>query len=157
MVYHNTAIRAVVERLNLIPLKHIAQQPGVQTVFRFITYYTNGRAYHSASTLVHESSRTHSRLETIYSGFLNDRLIKRQIENERYQKFTNVIQQVQFDSLYFPVSDLMHTRTIWCIERATTSFSHRLIMNPHISHQPYCRIINAIDAYLPEAVREILQ
>ena len=157
MVYHNMAIRAIVERLNLISLKQLAQQPGVQTVFRFIAYYTDGRAYHSASTLTRESTSPHSMLETIYSGFLNDRPIKRHIDNERYQKFIDVIQQVKFDNLYFPVSDLMHSPTIWCIERATASFFHRLILSPHINQQPYCRIINAVDGYLYETVREIKQ
>lgn len=157
MVYHDTAIRTVVERLKLRPMKHIAQQPGVQTVYRFIAYYADGRAYHSASTLIDKSFRTEKHLEIVYSGFFNDRLIKRQIDKQGYQKFIAVLQASNFDKLQYPGSGLLYTPTIWCIEKATASFSHQITLNPHSNQEPFCRIINAIDGYLPEAVREIQQ
>ncbi|MGJ3240079.1 MAG: hypothetical protein ACFE0Q_15335 [Anaerolineae bacterium] len=157
MVYHGTTIRRVIERLNLPSLKYIAQQPGIQDVFRVIVHYVDGRAYDSVSTLVYEVGRDNAHLETIYAGFYDNQPIKRQIARTRYQQFITVLQRAKFDTLYFPNDTLLHTATVWAIERATASFSHLLILTPHCNQPPYCEIINAVDGYITEAIREIPQ
>lgn len=155
MVYHDTAIRTVLARLNLKPLKTLACQPGVQAVFRIVAYYADGRAYHSATTLIDNSQHENLTMESIFVGFFANKAIMREVSRERYQKFRDVLNQVHFDTLYFPTDKLLYTSTLWCIERATGTFSHQLILSPHISEKPYCLIINAIDDYLGDAVREI--
>lgn len=155
MVYHDAAIRAVIERLGLQPLKSLAQQPGVQTVYRIIAYYADGRAHHSVSTLWDKHGSPTLQMESIHAGFFKNKALIRQIDRDDYLKFRAVLNQTKFDTLYFPSEDLLHVSTIWCIERATGSFYHQLVLTPHTTKKPYIQIVNAIDGYLHDAIREI--
>jgi|GEM_PF-5909623 len=155
MDYQETAIRAVVERLNLESLKAVATRPGIQSAYRIIVSYADGRAYDSASTIIYITNQPHAIQETRYSGFLKNKAIKREIDLVNYRRFVKTLQNIQFDSLHFPVSELLHAPTIWYIERATGQFSHAVLLNPHISEKPYVLLTNIIDGILPDAVREI--
>lgn len=155
MVYHDAAIRNVMERLKLPAINTLAEQAGIQTVYRILVYYADGRAYHSAATLLYKARYRNPKMETAYLGFFDNQVIEHEIASKTYQKFTKMLQQAHFDSLHFPTERLLHSATIWCIERATGTFAHQVILTPHYNEKPYSLIINAIDSYLPQAVREI--
>lgn len=155
MDYQETVIRTVVERLNLASLKKLAQRPGVQSAYRIIVYYVDGRAYNSASTITYETNQPYARQYTQHVGFLNNRTLNHDIELSDYQRFVKTLQAIKFDLMHFPVSELRHTKTIWQIEKATGHFSHSVLISPHFPEKPYCILTNIIDGLLPESVREI--
>ncbi|MEO1164948.1 MAG: hypothetical protein AAFV98_14265 [Chloroflexota bacterium] len=155
MVYRDSAINTIQKQAQITPLRAFASQAAVQVVFRFTVYYVDGRAYNSVATLVQQANQDALSLETTFVGFCAGRPITRHISRTDFQTFMRVIQKSNFDTMYFPEDKLLHTATIWQVERATGQFYHSVVLNPHCHDKPYCVVVNAIDSYLPDAVREM--
>jgi hypothetical protein len=73
----------------------------------------------------------------------------------RAQSFVRTLQKTGFDRLpdqpdapYFGVD-------LWLVERAAGNFVKSVIIAPSKVRPPYTAVVNAIDGYLPEALREI--
>ena len=155
MEYQETVIRTVVERLNLDKLRKLAQRPGVQSAYRIIVCYSDGRAYDSASTIIYESNQPHAIQHIQYVGFLNNKTITHKIKLADYQRFVKTLQAIKFDTMHFPIARLQHAKTLWFIEKATGHFTHSVLISPHVAEKPYCLLTNIIDGLMPESVREI--
>lgn len=157
MTYHTSAIHSIQSRTKVAAIRDIATQPDVQTVWRITVYYVDGRAHNSVATLTQTTGQATLALVTHFVDFCDGRPIARQITQEAYRRLLAVLHGVQFDTMYFPESALLHTPTVWHIERATARFVHQLTLSPHCHDKPYCVVVNAIDSYLPDAIREICQ
>ena len=155
MVYHESAIHTIQKQAQIKPLRILASQAAVQVALRLTVYYVDGRAHNSVATLVKEANQDDLRLETHFIGFCAGRPITRHISQTTFQTLVAIIQKSNFDTMYFPEDKLLHTATIWFVERATGQFYHSVMLNPHYHDKPYCVVVNAIDSYLPDAVREI--
>lgn len=157
MSYHRRFIQSVEAKLDLNPLKQIASQPSVYTAFRIVAYYVDGRAYHSASTLTCKTIDSMATLDIQYLGFLNNHCIQVQIGKDSLEHFMKVIHNIRFDTLRYPENKLLNAPTLWNIQQVVGTFQHDVTLNPHDEEKPYCYLINAIDGYLSDAVREITQ
>jgi len=152
MVYHDTAIFALMDRMNVRHIKELGKQPGVQAIHRITAYYIDGRAQHSVATLYCANHAASHRLEVVYDGFLDHHPLIRSIAAENYDAFTTALHKARFDDLS---DQSAFTKTVWSIERSSGTFYRRVVLSPHSSDKPYCQITNAVDFYIPEAVREI--
>ncbi|MEM9951380.1 MAG: hypothetical protein AAF846_07265 [Chloroflexota bacterium] len=154
MTHFHRAIREIEEKLGLTSLKQLAKVAGVQTVFRIVSYYADNRAHHSVATIIcgrHEKPS----LEVQYLEFLDNQTIHHTIEQKALEQFMTIIHRVRFDTLTYPIEQLSHSQTIWSLQRAVGRFTHEVMINPHRQDKPYRYLINGIDGYLSDAVREI--
>jgi hypothetical protein len=154
MSYQPAFIYSLSTRFNLAPLKSLAVQTTIRALLRITAYYADGRAWHSVATLYDERGKA-PRLEVLYEGLQIEKALIYPINAAAWLSVQQAMTQAAFDTLR-DQSDLpKNLMTLWRIERAAGTFYHGLVLSPHKVMSPYSRLVNAIDAYLPEAVREM--
>lgn len=147
-------LRDIAERAGLPPLVKLARQPGVKTIYRVTVHYDRQRACNSAATLCCWKGRNPV-LEVIYQGRFHHKPITHPITEAHCEAFGSVLQKVNFDHLPDQPQLVLYGIDLWLVERAAGGFNKSVILSPNRPDVPYSSIVNAVDAYLPEAVREI--
>ena len=143
-----------VSRLEIPKLRQLAKQPGIQAVYRIVTYHADRHARHVVATIT-RTQYNDLTLEVIYEGVANHRPFTHDVSFSNYEKLLAVFQQVDFDQLSDQPKLPIYNRDLWMIERAAGTFYHCVVMSPDTPQKPYVTLINAVDAYIPEAVREV--
>jgi hypothetical protein len=148
-------LRSVADQLKLPSVKVIAQQPGVQEVYRITVHYFDGRACNSVATL-RRSSTVGIRLETVYQHALGEQPLVHQIEDLRFEAFVKAVKGLRFDKLPDqPNLPDHHSTDLWLIERAAGTFAHSVILAPELARDDYSMLANAVKHGLPEALRVV--
>lgn len=155
MKYHAAALRTVVDRTQAPNLKTLAQQPGVRVVHRLVVYYADGLARHIVATLISRTGSDDALLEVVHEGFFDNKARSHRISADHHAAFCAVLTRLNFDQLSDQPDTELERQTLWLLERASGSFYKSLLLSPHYIEPPYSGIVNAVDAYLPEAIREI--
>ena len=153
MVYHDAAIRSLIERVGVANVRDLCQQPGMQAVYRITVYAVSGRIRHSIATLLVSAQR--HKLEVVYDGLFEHQPLQYSINIAEYDAFVTTLRKARFDVLHDQANLLLSSDSIWQIERAAGSLHHQVILAPSKPEKPYSLLVNAIDAYLPQAIREI--
>lgn len=148
------ALQDFVERLNLLSLREIARQAGVQSAMRVTCYYRDGQTLNSCATLrcPQEGNCT---LELVREGWFDERPLRRSIGRDMIEKLNAAFSRAGFDRLDDQPATQQSVRVLWLVERAAGTFFHNVLLMPEIPQPPYSGIVNALDAYLPESIREI--
>lgn len=154
MSYQPAFIYSLTTRFNLVPLKTLAAQTTLRALLRITAYYADGRAWHSIATLIDERGKAPC-LDVVYEGLQVDKPLRYPISAASWLAVQQAITQSGFDRLRDQPDLPQHLKTLWRIERAAGTFYHGFVLSPHKAVLPYSRLVNAIDAYLPEAVREM--
>lgn len=155
MQYHAASMRAIAIRLGVPHLKYLSEKPAMTSLYRVTAYYVDGRARHSIGTLYHIAGNDEHRLDIIHEGFFNNRPRTHMISDERYTRLTAAFRRANFDTLPDQPPAPTSQMTYWLVERAAGAFYRGVLMSPHRPLMPYSIIVNAIDGYLLEAIREI--
>lgn len=143
----------IMERTQQPTLRAILRRPSIHSVHRITCYYADGSASNSIATLIHTSQST--TLDCLYEGLFGQRPLHYEISFDRYEHFCDVLHRVHFDRLYHQRNMPLHASTLWQLERGAAQYSHGIIMTPVTPPMPYSALVNAIDAYLPEAIKRI--
>ncbi len=151
---HASILREVANRCGLSPVKPIARQPGVRGVYRVTVYYGDARARNSVGTLV-RGALGNPTMEVVYHGRFDHRPLVYTLDADRYEAFALALQKTGFDRLPDQPHIPFYGVDLWLVERAAGEFLKSLVLAPSIVRQPYTTIVNLIDHYLPEALREI--
>jgi len=154
MSYQASFLYTLSGRFNLVPLQSLAKQTTLRALLRITAYYADGRAWHSIATLIDERGKT-PRIEVVYEGLNIEKPLVYPVSAAAWLAVQQAMTQVGFDTLRDQGDLPQNLMTLWRIERAAGTFYHSLVLSPHKSMQPYSRLVNAIDAYLPDAVREM--
>ncbi|MCU0511566.1 MAG: hypothetical protein MUE40_03255 [Anaerolineae bacterium] len=155
MKYHTPFMQSIVENAGVPAVKTLAAQPGCQGIWRIVVYYARGQARASVATLHQARGSAAARLEVVYAGFRDHRPLCYPIPAERVAALLLAGQQAGFDTLPDGREPAGLFRTLWLVERAAGSFYRAVMLSPHEPVMPYSRLINAIDACIPEAIREM--
>lgn len=155
MKYHTAFMQSLLENTGVLPLKTLAAQPDMKAVYRFVVYYADGRARHSVATLFDERGLSGARLEVVYAGFNGHQPMKYTIAPASVTALIDIFARVRFDRLPDGSTPAGRPRTLWLIERAAGTFYRAVMLSPHEPVLPYSSLVNAIDAYLTEAIREM--
>ncbi len=147
-------LRAVIEQANGQSLFKLAMQPSVKGVYRLTAFYPDRRAYHSVATLIY-TAYEEATLEVVYIGAFHNHPFIHTITWERLEPFESALRKAGFDKLHDQDEVSVYGEDCWLLERAAGSFSKSLLLAPHRIEQPYTAIVNAVDAYLPEMIREV--
>ena len=65
------------------------------------------------------------------------------------------MRQARFDRLSDQNGLSFTDRSLWLIQRAAGAYSHGIVVAPDKPQLPWSSIVNAIDQYLPQAIREV--
>lgn len=153
MVYHYHAIHALHERAAISHIKILARLPSMQAVYRITVYRLDAHSRNSIATLFY--SNTEQKLEMVYDGLFEQRPLIYTIKREQIEQFMQTLRQVRFDTLADQTQILLKSPVIWAVERAAGNLYHAVLLAPDMPEKPYSTIANAIDSYLPEAIREL--
>jgi hypothetical protein len=147
-------LRRIAEQLGCPPVKDIAAKPGIKAVYRVTVHYPDMHASDTVATLVHTGTGS-AVLETLYRGHFNNRPLRRHLDMSDYQAFSRIFTPILFDRLSDQPGILFYGATLWLIERGAGSFAKGVIIAPQTATEVYSKLLDAVHAYLPEAVREI--
>lgn len=153
MEFPAAPLRALAEAADLPHLKQAALRPGVRAVYRISVYYADDRARHSVATLWHALLED-LLLEVVYDGLFHNQPLHHTISEENFEHFVAVLNSIGFDKLPDQPDLTLLSSPLWLVERASGTFYKSVVLSPQQQTQPYIRLVNAIDAYLPEAIRE---
>lgn len=151
--YYEAALYGVVERTRQLSLRQLIKQPGIRGIHRVTCYYAHGQARHSVATLTH--TRSAIVLNCIYEGLFDQSPLMHSLSELEYERFCQVLHQVHFDRLAHQDNIPLNAPVIWQLERAAGQYIHAVMMTPTAPPMPYSALVNAIDAYMPQAIKPI--
>jgi hypothetical protein len=149
-------LRDIAHQTGLQSLVEIARQPGMKAVYRIIVRYADRQTHNSVATLRHVILETPV-LEVVYQGLFDHKPLTHTIDLQRFEAFMSVLQNTRFDRLPDQPNLPFYGVELWLVERAVGGFYKSVILSPNQQDVPYTSIVNAVDAYLPEAVRKVAQ
>jgi len=154
MAFTGSSLYEVADNLDVPNIKDIAKQVGVISVLRITAYYSERKARHSVATVVqrHQDQRE---MGVVYEGFFNHKPVVLSVSRDNLEQVLNALQKAKFDKLYDQPLVSYKDNILWLIQRASGIYHHGIIVSPDIPQMPFSLIVNAIDAYLPEAIREV--
>jgi hypothetical protein len=154
MAFTGSSLYEVADNLGVPHIKDIAKQAGVISVLRVTAYYSERKARHSVATVVqrHQDQRE---MRIVYEGFFNHKPVTLNVTRDNLENMLNALQRAKFDTLYDQASLSYKDHVLWLVQRAAGIYLHGVIVSPDIPEMPYSTIVNAIDSYLPEAIREV--
>jgi hypothetical protein len=147
-------LRAIADRLKLETLRQIALQPGVRAVYRLTVYHHDRRALDSVAT-VRRLPGEAVLLTPVHEGMFFTKAPTYTLPVRRYEAFTAALQTLRFDHLSDQPGLPLHGLDFWMLERAAVSFVHGVIVAPETASGVHRTLVSAIQAHLPEALREI--
>lgn len=154
MPFDGSDIYQLASRLGLPDLAQAARAAGVMSVLEICAYYTERRLRHSAARVI-EYQLGEVELQVAYEGVSLGTIPRIPIDDARMEKVNAALQAARFRSLSHQPAISFDERCLWLIQQAAGSFAHGIIVAPDRPEPPYSAIVNAIDDYLPEAIREI--
>ncbi len=154
MAFTGSSLYEVADNLGASHIKTVVKQPGVISVLRITAYYPERRTRHSVATLA-ERHQNRRDMEIVYEGFYGHKPVKLTVAKEAYDNLLNVLLQNKFTKLDDQPDISYKDHSLWLIQQAYGTYLKNLILSPDVPVLPYSAIANAIDDYLPEAIREI--
>lgn len=155
MATYDSVLRSLMRRVGITPIKSICTGITVQAVHRIAVYYADGRAAHSVATLIQHRGEQKHQLTTYFDGLFDNKPLIHEIDDDTCVQYSAALQKAHFDTVRDMPDRKLNGSTIWCVERATGTHHHIVLFNPDLVEKPYSIITNAVDAYLPEAIRRI--
>lgn len=154
MTFTGSSLYEVADNLGVPHIKAIAKQAGVIGVLRITAYYPERKARHSVATLT-ERHQDRREMNVVYEGFFDHQPLKLSVSRDHLDKVLHALHQANFDKLDDQPKLSYKDHILWLIQRASGIYTHGLIVSPDTPQLPYSLIVNAIDAYLPQAIREV--
>lgn len=154
MPFDGTDVYQLASSLGLPDLARAAREPGVMSVLEVSAYYAERRLRHSAAR-VFEYQLGEIELQVAYEGVRLETAPRISVDSARMDKVNAVLLAVKFRTLGHQPNLSYEERSLWLIRRAAGSHIHSVMVAPDRPQPPYSTIVNAIDDWLPEAIREL--
>ncbi len=155
MPYPTTLLLQLAESSQCIPLRQIARRADVIAAFRVTVYHNHNQTRHTISTLYHERTAKDFRLEVVYHQLFRDQPLRYRLDERRYEAFVGGLRSLRFDHMTDQDKIPMAAPSVWLVERVAAGFYHSVALSPYPVDKTYSALVNLIDAYLPEAVRDV--
>ncbi len=154
MDFDGSNVYQLAGNLGLPDLLLVVRQAGVMTVLQLTVYYAEQRLRHSVAQLI-EYQWGDVALQVAYEGVKLSQPLQLPLERRRIDKLQAVLLELRFGKLRDQANLSYAERSLWLIQRAAGAHIHSVMLAPDRAELPYTRLVNAIDAYLPEAIREV--
>ena len=154
MPFEGTDVHLLASQLGLPDLQRAASAAGVMSILQVSAYYAERRVRHSVARVsMYQTGEIE--LRVVFQGVSLAEPLRLVVERERMELLDDVLLRVRFDKLSDQPGLSYAERSVWLIQRAAGSHVHGIMVAPDRPEAPYSTLVNAIDAYLPEAIREI--
>ncbi len=140
-------------RLGLRDLSAAARGSGVVSVLQVAVYHGQRQLRHSVARIV-ENQLGEIELLVAYEG-VDLAPLRMSMERDRLEPLHKALDAVRFSRLRDQPGLSSADAPLWLVQRATGTHLHSIILAPNKPALPYSRIVNAIDACLPSALREL--
>jgi hypothetical protein len=154
MPFDGSDVYQLASRLGLPNLAEAARAAGVMGILEVSAYYAGRRVRHSVARVL-EYQLGEIELQVAYEGVRLGAIPRIAIDETRMEKLNAVLLAVKFRSLRHQLDLSNDERSLWLIQQAAGSYIHGIMVAPDRPEPPYSTIVNAIDDYLPEAIREV--
>jgi len=154
MAFDGSVIYQVANDLGFDNLNRVARRAGVMSVLQVTAYYSGRRVRHSVARVI-EYQLGEVELLLVYEGFNRHKPLRLSLPKDRLEKLVRALRQAKFDTLRDQDGLSFTDRGLWLIQRAAGTYSHGVIVAPDKPQLPWSAIVNAIDDYLPSAIREV--
>lgn len=154
MPFDGSDVYQLASRLDLPDLELVAAGAGVMSTFQVAAYYAERRVRHSVARVI-EYQMGEIELQLAYEGVSLGKPLRLSLERQDLEKLQAVLLAVKFGKLGDQADLSYSERSLWLIQRAAGSHLHGIMVAPDRPEPPYSTIVNAIDAFLPEAIREV--
>lgn len=154
MAFDGAVIYQVADDLGLDNLSRVAQRAGVMSVLQVTAYYSGRRVRHSVARVI-EYQLGEVELLLVYEGFNRHKPLRLNVPKDRLEKLGQALRQAKFDTMNDQDRLSFTDRSLWLVQRAAGAYSHGVIVSPDNPQLPWSSIVNAIDDYLPQAIREV--
>ena len=147
-------LRSIADYANVKSIKQIAMQPGVQSAYRVTLHHQDMRAADAVVSVVQKASGE-LQLEAVYQGRFSNRPLQRALPEQDFKSWVLLLREIGFDHLD-DYEDIPLTEADLCmVERAAGGFAKSVIFVPQKAEADFAKLLDAIQLYLPEALREI--
>ncbi|MCY3780844.1 MAG: hypothetical protein OXG78_11090 [Chloroflexi bacterium] len=154
MPFDGSDVYLLANRLGLPDLEQVAAQAGVMSVLQISAYYASRRVRHTVARVIeYQSGEIEIRLA--YEGVSLEKPIRLAVENDNLEQIQAVLLKARFRKLSDQADLSYDERSLWLIQQAAGRHVHGIMVAPDRPELPYSTIVNAIDAYLPGAIREV--
>ncbi len=154
MPFDGSDVYQLAGRLGLPDLERVAARAGVMSVLRISAYYAARRVRHSVAQVV-EQQTGEIEMQLAYEGLSLREPLRLAVEQDNLEKLQAVLLELRFGKLDDQTHLSYNERSLWLIQQAAGTHLHSIMVAPDRPELPYSTIVNAIDAYLPEAIREL--
>lgn len=154
MPFDGSDIYQLASRLGLPSLKRAARAAGVMSILEVSAFYVERRLRHSVARVI-EYQLGEIELQVAYEGVRLETIPRIALEASRIEKLNTVLLTAKFQSLGDQPGLSYDERSLWLIQQAAGAHIHAVMVAPDRPELPYATIVNAIDGYLPEAIREV--
>lgn len=154
MPFDGTDVYLLASQLGLPDLERAASEVGVMSVLQISAYYAERRVRHSVARVI-EYQTGEIELQIVFQGVSFAEPLRLAVERESMEKLDDALLRAKFDKLSDQAGLTYAERSLWLIQRAAGTHAQGIMVAPDRPETPYTTIVNAIDAYLPEAIREI--
>ena len=154
MAFDGSDLYQLANRLGLPDLELAAARAGVMSVWQISAWYSRRRLRHSVARLS-EYQAGEPELELAYEGISLSQPIRVAIASEALEQLRAVMLAARFGKLGDQPGLSYDEHTLWLVQRAAGRHIHGIMLAPDRPVKPWSAIVNAIDAYLPEAIRQV--
>ena len=153
MIRADSEIYALQARLGLDDLSRVARASGVMSALQVVVYQGERRWRHSVARVV-ESQLGGIELTVAYEG-VGLQPLRMSLERAPIERLQAALAAARFGSLHDQAGLSAADAPLWLVQRAAGLHLHGIILAPNRPALPFSHIVNAIDACLPAAVREV--
>ena len=154
MPFDGSDIYLLANRLGLPDLERAAAQAGVMSVLQVSAYYAARRVRHTVARVIEYQSGEIEML-LAYEGVSLGQPIRLPVAGDKLERVQAALLEARFGKLSDQPDLSYDQRSLWLIQQAAGTHAHGIIVAPERPELPYSIIVNAIDAFLPEAIREV--
>ena len=154
MPFDGTDVYLLASQLGLPELGQAAGAAGVMSVLQVSAYYAERRVRHSVARAI-EYQTGEIELQIVFQGVSLKAPLRLQVERQKMEQLDDALLRVKFDKLGDQPGLSYAERSLWLVQRAAGTHVHGILVAPDRPETPFSTIVNAIDAYLPEAIREL--
>ncbi len=153
MPFDGSDVYQLASRLGLPDIERVAARAGVVSVLQITAYYAARRVRHTVARVI-EYQSGEIEMKLVYEGVRLEKPIRLAISSDALEKVQSVLLKTRFGRLGDQADLSYEERGLWLVQQAAGTHTHGILMAPDRVEPPYSAIVNAIDAYLPEAIRE---
>ena len=154
MAFDGGILYQLASDMGLADLSSVTWGAGVMSALQVSAYYVERGIRHSVARVI-EYQLGEIQMQLVFEGVNRHQPLLSTVSRQRFGKLVDALRQAQFDKLDDQAGLSYADHSLWLIQRAAGSFSHGIIVSPAKPELPYSSIVNAIDAYLPSAIREV--